>query len=222
MLHHPLRADHHSTSSVETAIEAVARGEFVIVTDSPDRENEGDLIFAAEFATPEAIAFMVRHTSGIICVALSPRRVAVLELPQMVERNDDSMGTAFTVSVDARIGTTTGISARDRARTILALADPSSKPSDLRRPGHIFPLLARPDGVLERPGHTEAAVDLAMLAGCTEAGVLCELVDDDGEPMRGSNLVTFAMRHGIVLTSINELAAYRRRNMPPTRKLRTS
>jgi len=209
-----LQLGHQVASSVEAAVDAVARGEFVIVTDSPSRENEGDLIFAAEYATPESIAFMVRHTSGIVCVALSADRVAALELPQMVNCNNESMGTAFTVSVDARTGTTTGISARDRARTILALADPSSTPTDLRRPGHIFPLLARPGGVLERPGHTEAAVDLAKLAGCAEAGVLCELVGDDGEPMRGLSLISFAMRHGIALTSIDEIAAYRRRTLP--------
>src|SRR2546421_3775938 len=161
---------------VEKAIAAVGRGEIIIVVDDEDRENEGDLIMAAEFATPEAIAFFVRHTSGLIGAPVSERRADELDLPLMVIANTESQRTAFTVTVDYRHGTTTGISASDRAATIRALIDPSTRPTDLARPGHIHVLRAREGGVLKRAGHTEAAVDLARMAGLYPAGVLCELV----------------------------------------------
>ncbi|MFQ5555322.1 MAG: 3,4-dihydroxy-2-butanone-4-phosphate synthase, partial [Acidimicrobiia bacterium] len=165
-----------SWAGVDEAVEAIARGEFVLVVDDEDRENEGDLIFAAEKVTTDMVAFMVRHTSGLICVPVVGERLDELALPLMVLENTDSHKTAFTISVDTVHGTTTGISASDRAATIRAFVDPKTTPKDLARPGHIFPLRYRPGGVLERPGHTEAAVDLARLAGLYEAGVLCEVV----------------------------------------------
>src|SRR5215210_2233489 len=167
-------------SSIEEGIRAVAAGELVIVADDEDRENEGDLIMAAEKATPEKIAFMIRHTSGIICQPMTGERLYQLALPQMVERNTESKRTAFTVSVDARDGTTTGVSADDRAATVTQLADPSTGADDFLKPGHIFPLRYRDGGVLKRAGHTEAAIDLARLAGLRPAGVLAEIVNDDG------------------------------------------
>ncbi len=195
-------------SSIREAIDAIAAGEFVIVVDFPDRENEGDLILAAERATPEKLAFMVRHTSGLICVPMTGQRLDELELPLMVARNTDSHNTAFTVSVDYLGGTTTGISAADRATTIRALTDQDTKPADLARPGHVFPLRYREGGVLVRPGHTEAAVDLARLAGLYPAGVLCEIVNDDGTMMRGRALEHFAMTHDIPMVSIAEMVEY--------------
>ena len=166
-------------SSVEDAIAAVGRGEIVVVVDDEDRENEGDLIMAADAVTPEKIAFFLAHTSGLICVPLTPERVEHLDLPLMVTSNTEVQRTAFTVSVDYRHGTSTGISAADRAATIKALVDPHIRPTDLNRPGHIFPLRYRPGGVLKRAGHTEAAVDLARAAGMSPAGVLCEVVSED-------------------------------------------
>lgn len=182
----------------------------MVVADDDDRENEGDLILAASAATPEKIAFMVRHTSGVLCVAARPNRLDELELPLMVPRNEDSYQTAFTVSVDYRHGTTTGISSADRSATIRALADPSTSPRDLSRPGHVFPLRARSTGVLGRPGHTEAAVDLAELAGLSPLGALSELVNDDGSMARRPDLVRFAQKHGLAYTTIAELVQYRR------------
>jgi 3,4-dihydroxy 2-butanone 4-phosphate synthase/GTP cyclohydrolase II len=196
---------------VEAAIAAIANGEFVVVLDHEDRENEGDLIMAAERVTPEAIAFMVRHTSGLVCVGMTGERLDELDIPLMVHRGTDAQGTAFTVSVDALAGTSTGISAADRAATIRALVDPASAPGDFTRPGHVFPLRARPGGVLRRPGHTEAAVDLATLAGLSPAGVLCELVRPDGEMAREEELARFAAEHGLAIITIDELIAYRRR-----------
>ena len=166
-------------SSVEDAIAAIGRGEIVVVVDDEDRENEGDLIMAADAVTPEKIAFFLAHTSGLICVPLTPERVEHLDLPLMVTTNTEVQRTAFTVSVDYRHGTSTGISAADRAATIKALADPHIRPSDLNRPGHIFPLRYRPGGVLKRAGHTEAAIDLARAAGMSPVGVLCEVVNED-------------------------------------------
>jgi 3,4-dihydroxy 2-butanone 4-phosphate synthase / GTP cyclohydrolase II len=195
---------------VEDAITAVARGELVIVQDDTDRENEGDLIMAAEKATPAAIAFMIRYTSGLICAPLAGERLDNLALPLMVPTNTEAHRTAFTVSVDAVQGTTTGISAADRATTIRALADAATRPSDLARPGHIFPLRARDAGVLARPGHTEAAVDLARLAGLTPAGVLAEVVNDDGSMARQPDLERFAEHHGLTLISVADLIAYRK------------
>lgn len=195
---------------VERAVAAIARGEFVVVMDGEDRENEGDLIIAAEKATPEHLAFMVNETSGIICVGLAPERVDELKLPQMVIRNTESHQTAFTHSVDYKIGTSTGISAADRAITIRALADKSAKAEDFARPGHVFPLRAREGGVLVRPGHTEASVDLARLAGLAPAGVLCELVNKDGSMSRAPVCKEFAKRHRLEWLTIEDLIAYRK------------
>ena len=199
---------------VEVAVAAIARGEFVVVADDADRENEGDLIIAADAATPEKIAFMVRHTSGLICVGISNERADELHLPLMVTQNTEAMGTAFTVSTDFREGTSTGISAADRALTIRALADPGARPDAFARPGHIFPLRARAGGVLRRPGHTEASVDLARLARRYPAGALCEIVNEDGSMARGADLVEFAERHGLEYVSVGDLVAYRRRFEP--------
>lgn len=196
---------------IEEAISAIAQGRFAVVVDDEDRENEGDLIMAADRVTPEAIAFMVRHTSGVICASLTGDRLDALALPQMVARNAESMRTAFTVSVDARAGVSTGISAADRSATIRKLADPAAVADDFVRPGHIFPLRCVPGGVLARPGHTEAAVDLARLAGRAPAGILCEIVNDDGTMARLPQLAAFAERHGLPLVSIADLIAHRRR-----------
>ncbi|WP_242424181.1 3,4-dihydroxy-2-butanone-4-phosphate synthase, partial [Frankia sp. EI5c] len=198
-------------ATIEAAIAEIAAGRPVVVVDDEDRENEGDLIFAAEAATPELLAFMIRHTAGVVCVPLDPAEVDRLELDQMVPQNTDRMRTAFTVSVDARTGVSTGISAADRARTIRLLADPATSPGDLTRPGHIFPLRAREGGVLRRPGHTEAAVDLARLAGLRPAGTICEIVNDDGTMARLPELVVFAREHNLALISIADLITYRRR-----------
>jgi 3,4-dihydroxy 2-butanone 4-phosphate synthase/GTP cyclohydrolase II len=200
-----------SSTRVEAAIAAVANGEFVVVLDQEDRENEGDLIMAAELVTPEALAFMVRHTSGLVCVGMTGERLDELDIPLMVQRGTEAQGTAFTVSVDLQAGTTTGISAADRAATVRALVDPASVAGDFARPGHVFPLRARPGGVLRRPGHTEAAVDLATLAGLSPAGVLCELVRPDGEMARGEELARFAVKQGLAIITVDELIAYRRR-----------
>ena len=198
-------------TEVETAVAAVAAGKFVVVLDDVDRENEADLIMAADHVTPEALAFMVRHTSGLVCVGLTGERLDHLGLPLMVPRNTDGFGTAFTVSVDVRPGTTTGISAADRAATIRALVDDRSVEADFTRPGHVFPLRARPGGVLKRAGHTEAAVDLARLAGLSPAGVLCELVNDDGTMARGEQAARFADEHGLTVLTVGQLIAFRRR-----------
>ncbi|MFI5844129.1 bifunctional 3,4-dihydroxy-2-butanone-4-phosphate synthase/GTP cyclohydrolase II [Catenuloplanes sp. NPDC051500] len=198
--------------TIEQAVAAIAEGRAVIVVDDEDRENEGDLIFAAEKATPELVAFMRRYTSGYICAPLTEADADRLELPPMYHTNQDRRGTAYTVTVDAREGVSTGISAADRAHTLRLLASPSTSPTDLSRPGHVVPLRARPGGVLRRPGHTEAAIDLAELAGLHPAGVLCEMVNDDGTMMRMPDMEAFATEHGIVLITIAELIAYRRRH----------
>ena len=197
-------------SSVEAAIAAIARGQPVVVADHPDRENEGDLIFAAEKVTPDLVAFLVRHTTGILCVAQPPERLDRLQLPLMVRDNTEGQRTAFTISVDWKHGTTTGVSAADRAATIRALADPASSPQGFARPGHVFPLRAEPHGVLVRPGHTEAAADLARLAGLQPAGVLAEIVNDNGTMASGRELEEFARRHRLPFVTIAELTAYRR------------
>jgi 3,4-dihydroxy 2-butanone 4-phosphate synthase/GTP cyclohydrolase II len=199
-------------SQVEAAIDAVGRGEFVVVVDDEDRENEGDLIMAAEKMTPDKMAFMIRYTSGVICLPMEGERLDELHLPLMVSGSENSEGqrTAFTVSVDAKAGTTTGISAADRATTVNALIDPATAPGDLARPGHIFPLRYREGGVLKRAGHTEAAVDLARLAGAYPAGVLAEIVNDDGTMQRRPDLERFAAEHGLVLVTIADLIRYRR------------
>ena len=196
-------------SRIDNAIAAFARGEFVVVVDNEDRENEGDLIVAAQMVTPEQIAFMVRHTSGLICLPMTGERLDELDIPMMVMENTEAHCTAFTISIDYAPETTTGISAADRARTIRATVDPAARPSDFSRPGHIFPLRYQEGGVLIRTGHTEAAVDLARLAGLYPAGVLCELVNDDGTMARGETLVRFAAEHDIVMISIDDLVAYR-------------
>ncbi|GAB3060221.1 bifunctional 3,4-dihydroxy-2-butanone-4-phosphate synthase/GTP cyclohydrolase II [Micromonospora schwarzwaldensis] len=197
--------------SIEQAVADVAAGRPVVVVDDEGRENEGDLIFAAELATPELVAFMVRHTSGYICVPLTEDECARLDLPPMHHTNQDRRGTAYTVTVDAREGVSTGISAADRSHTIRLLADAGTDPTDLARPGHVVPLRARAGGVLRRPGHTEAAVDLTRLAGLRPAGVLCELVNDDGTMMRVPDLEKFCAEHGLTLITIADLIAYRRR-----------
>lgn len=195
--------------SVESAISATNRGEFVVVVDDTDRENEGDLIIAAEKVSAEQMAFMVRYSSGIVCVSMTAERLRQLKLPLMVERNTESHRTAFTVSVDYLHGTTTGVSAADRALTLNALADPNSHTKDFARPGHIFPLRSRKGGVLERAGHTEAAHDLSLLAGLQPAGVLCEVVNDDGTMARRPELLAFAKQHGLVIITIADLITYR-------------
>jgi 3,4-dihydroxy 2-butanone 4-phosphate synthase/GTP cyclohydrolase II len=198
---------------IPDAIAAIGRGEIVIVVDDEDRENEGDLIMAAEAVTPEKIAFFLHHTSGYICTAITRERALELELPHMVERNTDPMRTAYLVTVDAVHGTTTGISAQDRARTITALIDPATRPSDLSRPGHVVPLEAKPGGVLKRAGHTEAAVDLARLAGLAPAGVLCEVVDQKKTDMaRLPELLELAAEHDLTIITIADLIAWRRRS----------
>ncbi len=198
-------------STIEEAVAAIAGGRPVVVVDDADRENEGDLIFAAELATPELLAFTIRYTSGVVCAPLAAADVDRLGLEQMVAHNTEHMNTAFTVSVDAAVGVSTGISAADRARTIRLLAAPPTGPGDLNRPGHVFPLRAKDGGVLVRPGHTEAAVDLARLAGLRPAAAICEIVNDDGTMARLPELVGFAREHGLVLISIADLVAFRRR-----------
>ncbi|MBN35346.1 MAG: 3,4-dihydroxy-2-butanone-4-phosphate synthase [Rhodospirillaceae bacterium] len=207
--------DSSPLASIEDAVRAIAEGKPVVVVDDESRENEGDLIMAADRATPETIAFFVRYTSGVICVPMEGERLDELDLPQMVQRNTEQHRTAFTVSVDYRYGTSTGISAADRAKTIQALTGESGnrdvRAGDFARPGHIFPLRAREGGVLTRAGHTEAAVDLARMADCYPAGAICEIVNDDGTMMRLPDLIPFAKEHGLHLISIADLIAYRRR-----------
>jgi 3,4-dihydroxy 2-butanone 4-phosphate synthase / GTP cyclohydrolase II len=198
-------------ATVEEAIEHVRAGRFVVVVDAADRENEGDLTIAAQFATPEAINFMATHARGLICLCLTPERCDELGLRQMTEHNEAPLGTAFTVSVEAREGVTTGISAHDRSRTIQVAIDPSKDERDLVQPGHVFPLRARPGGVLQRAGQTEAAVDLARLAGLIPAGVVCEIMNDDGTMARIPDLVEYCARHGIRMITVADLIEYRRR-----------
>ena len=199
-----------SHSKIEDAIEAIARGEMVIVVDSVDRENEGDLIVAAEKMTPETMAFMIRHTSGVICMPVEGSRLDELRIPLMVAENTESQRTAFTVSIDAKHGTSTGISAGDRCTTVHTILDESTRPEDLARPGHIFPLRYREGGVLTRAGHTEASVDLARMARLRPAGVLAEIVNDDGSMARLPELEAFAAAHGLQIISIADLVRYRR------------
>ncbi|MFP3882319.1 MAG: bifunctional 3,4-dihydroxy-2-butanone-4-phosphate synthase/GTP cyclohydrolase II [Actinomycetota bacterium] len=195
---------------IEDIIDAIGRGEMVIMVDDADRENEGDLIIAAEDATPDSVGFMLRYTSGIICLPIVGDRLDELELPMMVAKNTDIRRTAFTVSVDAADGTTTGISAADRYRTIQALIDPDTKPNDLARPGHMYPLRYEPGGVLKRAGHTEAAVDLAQLAGKYPAAVLAEVMNDDGSVAKLPDLELFAKEHGMLIGTIADLIEHRR------------
>jgi len=195
--------------TIETAIVSIAAGELVVVVDDTDRENEGDLIMAASKATPEQLAFMIRHTSGIICVPMPAPRAAALHLDPMVANNIDPFRTAFTVSVDYKVGMTTGIAAQERTNTIRALAGGNAHASDFIRPCHIFPLIAREGGVLARSGHTEAAIDLATLAGLEPAGVLAEVVNDNGTVKRLPELIAFAEEHKLKIISIEDLIAYR-------------
>jgi 3,4-dihydroxy 2-butanone 4-phosphate synthase/GTP cyclohydrolase II len=197
---------------IEDVIAAIGRGEIVVMVDDEDRENEGDLIMAAEFATPEKLAFIIRYTSGVVCAPLTEERCDDLRLPLMVDQNTESQRTAFTDTVDLIDGTSTGISAADRAKTLKALANSTVSYAEFARPGHIFPLRARAGGVLKRAGHTEAAVDLARLAGCEPAGVICEIQNDDGTMMRVPDLLKFCKEHGLLLSSIAELIKYRRRH----------
>lgn len=198
--------------TIDRAIADIAAGRAVVVVDDEDRENEGDLVAAASRATTELVAFMVRYTSGVLCVPMEGKTLDRLRLPPMTIRNEDKKQTAYTVSVDARNGISTGISAADRAHTVKVLADSATEPNELTRPGHVFPLRAVPGGVLRRAGHTEAAVDLARLAGLTPAGVISEIVDDDGSMARLPRLSRFAEEHGLAIVSIADLVAYRRRN----------
>lgn len=206
--------DKFEFSTVEEAIQDIKNGKMVIVADNEDRENEGDLVCAAEKITPEIINFMVKEGRGLICATLTPERTKELNLEQMVHSNTESHNTAFTVSVDAsaKFGVTTGISAYDRAATIKVLVDKNSKPSDLRRPGHIFPLEAKHGGVLKRVGQTEASVDLAKLAGLSPAGVICEILNDDGTMARREELVKFAKKHGLKFITVAQIIKYRLRS----------
>jgi len=199
-------------SSIEEAIEDIRQGKFVVVVDAADRENEGDLTIAAQFATPEAINFMAKHARGLICLCLTEERCDELTLPPMTTRNQTPYGTAFTVSIEAREGISTGISAHDRSRTIQVAIDPSKGPDDVIQPGHVFPLRARAGGVLQRAGQTEAAVDLARLAGLIPAGVVCEVMNEDGTMARVPDLAPYCKRHGIKLVTVADLIEYRRRN----------
>jgi 3,4-dihydroxy 2-butanone 4-phosphate synthase/GTP cyclohydrolase II len=198
-------------ATIEQALEDVRQGKFIVVVDAADRENEGDLTIAAQFATPEAVNFMATHGRGLICLCLTDERCDELALEQMTDRNETPFGTAFTVSIEAREGVSTGISAQDRARTIQVAIDPSKGPEDLVQPGHVFPLRARVGGVLQRAGQTEAAVDLARLAGLNPAGVVCEVMKDDGTMARVPDLVEYCARHDLKMITVEDLIEYRRR-----------
>jgi 3,4-dihydroxy 2-butanone 4-phosphate synthase / GTP cyclohydrolase II len=198
-------------ATIEEALEDVRQGKFVVVVDAADRENEGDLTIAAQFATPEAVNFMATHARGLICLCLTEERCDELDLRQMTDHNETPFGTAFTISIEAREGVSTGISAHDRARTIQVAIDPSKSPDDLVQPGHVFPLRARAGGVLQRAGQTEAAVDLARLAGLNPAGVVCEVMREDGTMARVPDLVEYCARHDLKMITVEDLIEYRRR-----------
>ncbi|MFI6677649.1 bifunctional 3,4-dihydroxy-2-butanone-4-phosphate synthase/GTP cyclohydrolase II [Kribbella sp. NPDC050470] len=208
--------------TIEHAIEEIRAGRPVIVVDDEDRENEGDLIFAASKATPELLAFLIRYSSGVVCVPMEGAELDRLGIPLMTPHNRERMRTAYTISVDARDGISTGISAADRARTIRVLTDSASEPYDLVQPGHVFPLRGRDGGVLVRPGHTEASIDLARMAGLTPAAVISEMVNDDGTMKRGPELREFADEHGLVLVSIDDLIRYRRRTESQIQRVATT
>jgi 3,4-dihydroxy 2-butanone 4-phosphate synthase / GTP cyclohydrolase II len=197
-------------ATIEAALEDIREGKFVVVVDAADRENEGDLTIAAQFATPDAINFMATHGRGLVCLCLTEERCEELDLRQMTDRNETPFGTAFTISIEAREGVTTGISAPDRARTVQVAIDPSKGPADLVQPGHIFPLRARPGGVLQRAGQTEAAVDLARLAGLNPAGVVCEIMREDGTMARVPDLIPYCEQHRIKMITVEDLIEYRR------------
>ena len=211
--------EEEKTVSVETALEAVRAGRMIIIVDDEDRENEGDLMVAAEKVTPENVNFMARHGRGLICLPLTRERLEELQLPLMVSENTARFQTAFTVSIDAKEGVTTGISAHDRARTVLAAIDPATKPGDLARPGHVFPLQAVEGGVLSRAGQTEASVDLARMAGLTPAGVICEVMNEDGSMARRPQLEEVSRRFGIPILTIADLIRYRMNHETLVRKL---
>ena len=196
-------------SRVENALLALRKGRGVLVTDDANRENEGDLIFAAESLTKEQMAMLIRECSGIVCLCMTEERALQLDLPMMVEENQSRYGTAFTVSIEAAEGVTTGVSAADRVATVKAAIAPDAKPSDLARPGHVFPLCARPGGVIERGGHTEATVDLMRLAGLAPCGVLCELTNPDGTMARLHEVAAFAKMHNMAMCTVQDLVAYR-------------
>jgi 3,4-dihydroxy 2-butanone 4-phosphate synthase / GTP cyclohydrolase II len=204
-------ATHTPFATIEDALEDVRQGKFVVVVDAADRENEGDLTIAAQFATPEAVNFMATHGRGLICLCLTEERCEELDLRQMTDRNETPFGTAFTVSIEAREGVSTGISAHDRARTIQVAVDPSKGSADLVQPGHVFPLRARPGGVLQRAGQTEAAVDLARLAGLNPAGVVCEVMKEDGTMARVPDLIEYCAQHDLKMITVEDLIEYRRR-----------
>ena len=193
----------------EAAIAAIRAGQGVLIVDDEDRENEGDLIYAAETITPQQMALLIRECSGIVCLCLTDEKADALQLEPMVKNNPNKNGTAFTVTIEAARGVTTGVSASDRVTTIRAAIAPGAKPEDLNRPGHIFPLRARPGGVLERRGHTEVTCDLARLAGLTPAGVLCELTNEDGTMARLPEVAAFARKHGMPLATVEDIAQYR-------------
>jgi 3,4-dihydroxy 2-butanone 4-phosphate synthase/GTP cyclohydrolase II len=208
-------------NTIDEAIDDIVKGKMIILVDDEDRENEGDLCMAAEKVTPEAINFMARHGRGLICLSLSPERVEELKLPMMTDDNTSPYGTAFTVSIEAKKGVTTGISVADRARTILTAIDPKTKPEDLARPGHVFPLKARPGGVLRRAGQTEGSVDLARLAKLYSAGVICEIMNDDGTMARVPELMEFAKKHNLKIVTIKDLIKYRMRTESFVKRLAT-
>ena len=199
-------------ATIEEAIDEIRRGKMVVVCDDEDRENEGDLVMAAQFVTPEAINFMAKEARGWICLALTPERCDQLGLELMTAKNESALQTPFTITIEARDGVTTGVSAHDRSHTMQVAVDPKSRPEDLRQPGHVNPLKAKPGGVLERTGHTEASVDLARLAGLIPAGVICEVMNEDGSMARVPDLASYCERHGLKMVTIADLIAYRRRN----------
>ena len=201
-------------STIEEAIEDIRDGKMVVICDAEDRENEGDLMLAAQFATPDAINFMAKEGRGLICLALAPERCDELGLNLMAAKNESRFETAFTVAIEAREGVTTGISAHDRAHTIQVAIDPQTAPRDLVQPGHVFPLKAKPGGVLERTGQTEASVDLARLAGLNPSGVICEVMNDDGTMARGPQLLAFSRRHTLPVVTVDEIATYLRTSAP--------
>lgn len=210
MNQHATNVPAHSLSEVEEALRALRGGQGVLVVDDESRENEGDLVFAAQTLTEKQMAMLIRECSGIVCLCLTEEKADALALPPMVKENTSRHGTAFTVTIEAARGVTTGVSAADRVATVRAAAAPGALPQDLSRPGHVFPLRARPGGVLERPGHTEAVVDLARLAGFDPCGVLCELTNPDGTMARMPEIRAFARRHGFPVLTIEALVAYRR------------
>src|SRR5436190_5494545 len=208
-------------ASIEDAVAAIRAGRMIIVVDDEDRENEGDLTIAAEKITPDAINFMARYGRGLICLSMTPERIDELEVPLMVSQNTSRFETAFCVTFEAKGRTTTGISAADRAATVAAAIDPGTRPTDLARPGHTFPLRARPGGVIERAGQTEAAIDLARAAGLYPAGVICEIMNEDGTMARVPELTKFARKHGLLMITIADLIKYRHRNESLVKRVST-